>query len=114
MYVVILLVLSLTCSCDAVTNSAQARQLTNSIKVASTLPSLLDLHQQQRDRFNHIHLSAFWARAGALGMRSHGTTAEVLRPVIDDTLEMCAEGAFGCRQLTSTSHGRPKTVCRAS
>jgi len=80
--------------------------LTAAIKRSPTLPALIELHALQRHNFNHIHISAFWARAGALGSAK---SAQALQPAVEDTLRLCTTAEFGCRQITGTVHGLAKS-----
>lgn len=85
--------------------------LTNALKRSPTMEALLEVHAAQRESFNHIHLSAFWARSGRLGS-SWGVdderAAAALQPILVDTLSMCDVTEFGCRQITGTAHGLAK------
>ena len=76
--------------------------LTAYIKQAKTLDNLLLQRKRHAASFNHIHCSAFWARAGQLRPNSADRRAFV--PAIDLTLPF-VESSFGRRELAGTAHG---------
>jgi hypothetical protein len=84
----------------AVRVAPSSRQLTTTLKRSPSMASLLEHHSQFGETFNHIHVCAFWARAGRVGgpwVASVGveTASASLRPILSQTAAIVSGDQVG-------------------
>ena len=83
--------------------------LTAKIKQSKSLSALIQQYDRHGGDFNHIHCSAFWARAGQLGnvQRSGDIDITDFETVLRHT-ESFVDTKYGRRELAGTAHGLAK------
>jgi len=85
------------------------RQLTDIIKSANDVRSLLKIYAQHHDEFNHIHLGAFWNRLGRHAGKERAwlrSSHEELQLLRDGTLQQLPQ--LNARALANVAHGIAK------